>query len=206
MKLTAIIPAALVGLLIFVEIGIPAADRFDQIKNEYSSARMVHFDVVMVTISKIFDQTDSSSGEISIADDGRYYARVGGDIYLFDGRCIWEVSTENNQATKQCLKDGEKFENRLFFMKNLDDYFRSNAVHKNSIYHLIRNKNSINSLPDSMTIFLGGAQNRLLRIEYYDLNGDLNRIYISDDKLSDSINDQIFQIKLPDSTEVITLP
>jgi outer membrane lipoprotein-sorting protein len=182
----------------------PAIDRFQEIKTEYSLAAMVSFDILITVESKIFDEIDSAFGEISIARDGRYFARLNNDIYLFDGKCTWEFSDENNQATKRCLKEGEEIENRLAFIKNLDDYYETMVIEKNSIYKLIKNIENVESLPDSMKINLSEAN--LSKIEYIDLNDDLNKIWILRDNTTDSLDRDIFEINLPDSVEVITLP
>ncbi len=182
----------------------PMIDRFQEIKVEYSSAAMISFGIIITVESQIFDDIDSADGGISIARDGRYYARLNDDIYLFDGKCIWEFSDENNQATKRCLKEGEEIENRLAFIKNLDDYYETSVIEKNSIYRLIKNIENKESLPDSLMIYL--EESRLSLIEYPDLNNDLNKIRILKETVSDSILHVTFEMNLPDSVEVIILP
>ncbi len=182
----------------------PVNDRFREIKAEYSSAAMVSFDILITIESKIFDEIDSASGKISIANDGRYFARLNNDIYLFDGKCIWEFSEENNQATKRCLKKDEEIENQLAFIKNLDDYYETSVIEKNSIYRLTKNIENNESLPDSMKIYL--SESNISKIEYLDLNNDLNKIRILTEITSDSVYREIFEMNLPDSAEVITLP
>jgi outer membrane lipoprotein-sorting protein len=182
------------------------SDRFDEIKKGLSDARLVDFEVAATIDSKVFDQTDSSNGQITIADDGRYFARMNDDIYLFDGKCIWEISLENKQATKQCLKDGESFENRLFFLKNLDQYYATSPIKKGKEYFLRRIDKESNSLPDSIKIYLDNSGKKLSRLEYFDLNGDINRVHIIKETISDSIIARRFEINLPDSIEIINIP
>lgn len=179
-------------------------DRFQEIKAELDSAAMVSFDVLTIVESEIFDEIDSTAGKISIARDGRYVARLNDDIYLFDGECVWEFSSENNQATKRCLGEGEEVENRLGFIKKLDDYYKTSVIKENSIYRLIKKGEDDGSLPDSMLIYL--KESKLARIEYLDLNNDLNKVWILKETISDSLPEEVFEINLPDSAEVITLP
>jgi len=183
-----------------------AGDKFESIKKEFTSAKLIRFEVATATVSKLFDDIDSARGEILIADDGRYNARLNDDIYLFDGRCIWEISGANRQATKQCLKEGEKFENRLFFIKELDKYFSTSIIKKDRQYQLRRNAGSDNALPDSLMVYINKSGSNISRLEYYDLNGDLNRVHILDREISSAISEDDFRINLPDSIEVITLP
>jgi outer membrane lipoprotein-sorting protein len=196
----------LLAFFIFSLAAIAADDKFESIKKDFTSAKLIRFEVAMATVSKVFDDVDSARGEILIADDGRYNARLNDDIYLFDGRCIWEISGVNRQATKQCLKEGEKFENRLFFIKELDKYFSTSVIKKDRQYQLLRNAGSDNALPDSLTVYLNKSGSNITRLEYYDLNGDLNRVYILDREFSDTVSENDFRINLPDSIEVITLP
>ncbi len=189
-------------------VGITAApaDLYEKIKNEFASAPMVILKVDLITSSKIFESSDTSSGTISIADDGRYCARLGNDTYLFDGKCIWEVSAENRQATKQCLKEGEKFENRLFFLKDLSNYYKPSAIKKDAQYLLILKRKHSSALPDSLNLHLDSGSSSISKIDYHDLNGDLNEVIIKKQSILKEIDKSAFLIKLPDSTEVINIP
>jgi len=167
-------------------------------------ARMIRFNIESIVVSKIFGSIDTAHGDVSIADDGRYSAEINGDLYLFDGKCIWEYSAQNAQATKQCLKEDEEFENRLFFLKNLDHYYSTSSVSPDSIYKLIRAKEDDDALPDSLLVTL--SESRLVKMEYYDLNNDLNVVSLKKESLSDSVENRVFSPAFPDSTEIIDLP
>ncbi len=201
---------ALVVILLFTDLtpvsGADKGDKFDIIKSDLSSARQVKLDVAITVTSKIFKDIDSSAGKVAIADDGRYFARFNHDVYLFDGKCTWEISTEYRQATKRCLKDGEKFENRLVFLKNLDEFYISQPIKKDFIYHLTCRDCKDSPMPDSLTIYLDKSADRINRLEYFDLNGDLNRVYILSEKPAAVVEDSLYHFNLPDSMEVITLP
>jgi outer membrane lipoprotein-sorting protein len=183
---------------------IPDSDKFNELKKELSSAAMVRFDILITVESSVFDEIDSTYGDISVANDGRYFARLNGDEYLYDGKCIYEYSAENNQVTKRCPSEGEVVENRLGFIKNLDKYYKTTVVEQDSIYTLAKIAENEESLPDSMTIYLKGGN--LARLEYYDLNDDLNKVDILSEAIFDSLKINIFELNLPDSVEVIILP
>lgn len=191
-------------MTVFWVSGRGAIDRFEAVKNEYAAAKIIKLDIEIVVVSQVFGNVDTARGEISIADDGRYLALINEDYYLFDGKCVWEYSAENNQATKECLKEGEHFENRLFFIKSLDHYYSTFTNISDSVYRLIRIKERQNSLPDTLIVYLSNS--RLSSIEYLDLNDDLNRISILRETLLDTLAAGTFQISLPDSVEIITLP
>lgn len=182
----------------------PSSDKFESVKKRYASAKMIDLGVDIIVVSDVFDDVDTSQGRILITDDGRYFAGLENDIYLFDGRCIWEYSAENNQATKKCLKENQGFESRLIFVKNLDQHYATSVVKADSVYHLSRLDDSDDSLPDSLTVYLG--RNGLSSVEYYDLNGDLNRVRVVYETVMDFISEEFFEINLPDSVEIISLP
>lgn len=183
-----------------------ADEQFLEILHQIAASKMVTFDIASVVNSKVFEDTDSTAGLIIIADDGRYFAQFKNDLYLFDGRCLWEISSQNRQAAKRCPEEGEKFTNRLSFLKSLESHFRISPIHRNKEYQLFsKNKDDAN-LPDSLIVFIDSAGSKLSRIEYYDLNGDLNRVYILSQKISDTADSKFFEVTLPDSMEVIILP
>ena len=196
----------ILGLICLIGITANSADKFTLIKNRINSATIVRFGVLITIESKIFDEVDSLTGLILLAKDGRYRAELGDDIYLSDGMTNWEYSAENNQATKRELSDGEIADNRLAFFKDLDSYYSSSIVEKDLIYTLIRLKNSDEALPDSMTVYISNKTMQISKIEYYDLNEDLNSVYITEEFYEDKIEENLFNLNLPDSVEIISLP
>jgi outer membrane lipoprotein-sorting protein len=180
------------------------ADDFEKIKKQYDSAAMVILEVDIMVESKIFNETDSSRGYIAVTEDGRYITEINNDVYLFDGNCKWEYSAENNQVTKRCPEDDETVDNRLAFIKNLDEYYKTDTIYVDSVYRLTKTGEDDESLPDTLLIYL--RESRLSTIEYLDLNDDMNRVIISKQIVSDSVDADRFRINLPDSVEIITLP
>ena len=57
-----------------------------------------------------------------------------------------------------------------------------------------------------MVIILKENLDQISKIEYYDLNDDLNCIYINKEYYEDKIKENLFDINLPDSVEIISLP
>jgi len=196
----------IIGLVCLIAVRAHTDDKFRLIKNNINSAAIVQLDVLITVKSKVFNDTDSATGEILLADDGRYRLLLNDDIYLNDGEYNWEYSAENNQATKRAFKEGEILDNRLGFFKNIDSYYFTNVVKKDSEYYLSKIDDTDNALPDDMTIYLKKDKDEILKIEYYDLNDDLNCIYINSQNCLNSIKKNSFEISLPDSTEIISLP
>ena len=191
--------------MFFMTAGIYSyAGSLDTVIDRYADAKMVRLDVRIVVVSDVFGDTDTTAGKITIADDGRYAAYIGGDFYIFDGKCIWEYSHDNEQATRDCLKPGEVFENELVFIKNLKKYYKTAEERKDTLFLLVKKDSVQNQLPDSLYMTVHDL--RLANLRYYDLNHDKNLVYILSDSVMDAVDPTAFNIDLPDSTEVITLP
>lgn len=200
------IKALIIMLLPFIITGLDdsLAGSLDSVVARYSDAKMVRLDVRIVAVSDVFGDTDTTAGKITIADDGRYAAYIGNDFYIFDGKCIWEYSQDNEQATRDCLKPGEVFENELVFIKNLKKYYKTAEEQKDTLFLLVKKDSVRNQLPDSL--YLTIQNSRLSNLRYYDLNRDKNLVYVLSDSVMDAVDPTAFNINLPDSTEVITLP
>nr|MBN2277999.1 hypothetical protein [candidate division Zixibacteria bacterium] len=194
------------GLILLPLLSLVDAETGDPLemkKQEYSRAAMIQLEVEIVVVSDVFDEIDTSRGEITIASDDRYRADINDDFYLFDGTCIREYSAENAQVTLDCLKEGEYFENQLSFIKDFDHCYKTEKSNIPGKYRLTKIPECGMQPPDSLTISID--KKSPASIEYFDLNGDLNRINILKETFYDSIDDDIFNLRLPDSVEVIEL-
>lgn len=193
-------------LISFSSLSLAGDDLLENIKKDWSAAKLIRFDVLIAVESEVFNTVDSTSGNIVIAEDGRYRANIGDELFLFDGKCIWEVSFANLQATCQCLKEGERFENRLIFLKDISSYYRTTSSIKGDGYLLVKNQGIGEALPDSINVYLDRKANRISLLEYYDLNSEKNTVFLHDVKLQSEVEDKIFEYLPSDSIEVITLP
>ncbi|MBN2227833.1 MAG: hypothetical protein JW763_10775 [candidate division Zixibacteria bacterium] len=193
-----------IALLVILPVVATATDAYTALKTRFAAAAQITLDVLITVDSDMFGTVDSADGVIYIAADGRYYARIIDDVYLFDGKCIWEYSAENNQVTKDCLDDDEYFKSKLSFIKNLDRHYEASTLRPDSLYILRRLNDEDSSLPDSLNLSL--ADKNLSRISYYDLNNDLNTVMIQSQQCDSVVTDSLYHITIPDSTEIIVVP
>ncbi len=203
-----IIKLLLVGLAFIAGQAILAGeDNLARIKRDLAQAALVSMEVEIEIHSDIFEEIQNSRGEIRVAADGRYRADINDDIYLFDGKNVWEYSKDNNQATKREIKEGEVLTNRLDFIRNLDDYFRTEPITPDRHYRLIKAvPQSESFLPDSMEIYLDNTGKKISRMAFRDINGDLNIIKISRQKALTYSDPSRLRADFPKGTEIITLP
>lgn len=194
------------GLACLIVPNAFAYDKFEIIKSRLDSAAIVRLDLIITIESKIFEEIDTALGRIYFSENGQYYAKINDDIYLFDGTYNWEFSSENNQATKQKLGLTEQPDNRLSFFKDIDKYYKSTAMEPDRKYKLVKLNETNDALLDSLTIFLNKKGSAISRLEYLDMNGDLNKVYITEEEFLNQPDSNLFKIDLPDSVEIISLP
>lgn len=187
-----------------VGIGYGSDDCLENLKSSYSASNMIVLKAELSVYSTVFEDTDEYDVNIFIADSGFYRVELDKDVYLYDGNRVWEYSFENNQATYRDAAPGERPVDQISFIKNLDRFYDSEVVKPCRIYELAKTDSTAESLPDEMTLIF--SNKKLQRIEYYDLNGDLNTFKIKDVRLFNEFSRAPFQQDFPDSTEIIALP
>jgi outer membrane lipoprotein-sorting protein len=182
-----------------------AADRFAVIKTELAEAPCVRFEFLSIIESEIFDQTDTVEGEAYIARDGRYNVTIGTEQYLFDGDKLYSYSADNNQVVIESIDEKEETGSQISFITRLDEFYRTQVVTPGERYRLARKADVQGELPDSISVILSPQENRIARLEYFDVNDERNVIVILK-QLPDTVCfDERFRPNFPDSVEKIKL-
>ncbi len=193
-------------ILFFVvgRVGYSGEDCLEKLIDNYSASKLIVINAELSVYSTVFEDTDNYDISLYIADSGFYRIELDKDVYLYDGNKVWEYSYENNQATYRETAPGERPADQISFIKNLDRFYKSKVVKTCHIYELTKIDSTAEGLPDEMTLIF--SNDKLQRIEYYDLNGDLNTFKIKDVRLLNEFNRGPFKKDFPDSTEIIALP
>jgi outer membrane lipoprotein-sorting protein len=191
-------------LLFSATMSLAGEDCLEKLQNSFSTSKLIAIKADLSVYSTVFEDTDEYNVNIFIADSGFYRVELDKDVYLFDGKKVWEYSYENKQATYRETAPGERPVDEISFIKNLDRFYESKVIKPCRIYELTRIDSTDEGLPDEMTLIF--ANDKLQRIEYKDLNGDLNTFKIKEIKLFNEFNQAPFKQDFPDSTEIIALP
>ena len=192
------------ALCLLVEASSSAPDRLDILKRQFARADCVSFRFLSIVESGIFDRSDTIEAEATIAADGQYVINLGRDQYLYDLEYLYSFSSDNNQVTVEKANDMEVPE-ELSFVKRLDDFYRSFVLKPDLRYRLLRLSTEESNIPDSLLLFLRPDSLMLDRIEYYDINEELNLIIFLEQTVNESCPDTPFVPNYPDSVEVIRL-
>lgn len=182
-----------------------ADDRFEAIKAELVEAACTHIRFLSIIESQIFDQVDTAQGEALIAGDGRYRVAVGPDEYLSTKDTLYSYSKRHNQVTVEPLAPDIERLTEVSFVIRLDDFFKTAIIQPDLMYKLIRDDGEAVGLPDSITLYLHPEREAIDRIEYFDINGEMNRIvFLSIDPMR-ACEEGRFDPSYADSVDVVRL-
>lgn len=182
-----------------------AADKFDKIKGELKAAGCVRLEFLSILHSSIFRQTDTSHGTALIARDGRYRVTLGTDQFLNDARHLYSYSQENDQVIVEGVDSSIAFSKEVSYITRLDDFFETYVDRVGSVYRLVRTAVGVRNIPDSLRITLSKEKDRIERLEYRDVNGELVSIILERQELRVTCEDREFEPDFPDSVERVKL-
>jgi outer membrane lipoprotein-sorting protein len=203
MKNLTIIAALVCGS--FLQAGNLRADGFDRIKSRLAEAGCVRLDFISILESRIFRQTDSTTGSAYISRDGRYRVTVGSDEYLCDGGSLYGYSPENNQVTIQTVDSTNAFSREVSYVTRLDEFFTTSTIKPNRTYRLVRKSTSMQNLPDSMTVTIDSRAQKILEIDYLDINDEPVRLVFTHQATDSTCTDSSFKPDFPDSVERVRM-
>ncbi len=196
----------IVGVFCCLGLGAAfSADSFEQIKKAMAEAGCNRFEFLSVVESDIFDTVDSTAGVACIARDGRYSVTIGTDQYLYDGEYLYSFSGINNQVTVERVDPRTVAGEEISFVTRLDEFFSTSQTSVPGQYRLVKTAGDAENLPDSMLVTITTEPLGLSRIEYYDLNDELNRIIFLSQRTDAECDSTRFLPVFPDSAEVIKL-
>ncbi len=182
-----------------------ANDRFDLLIERLNSAKCLSMRFVSVIKSDIFDDIDSTSGELYVASDGRFFLDAGSDQFLFDGSNIYTYSESANQVIIETPVDSESTSREFSFLLMLDRLYSIEPITPNREYQLRIKTHTSETYPDSMVVHIDDSDQILKRLEYYDINDELNTIIVNWMKLSTACRSSQFIPSFPDSVERVKL-
>ncbi len=184
---------------------LEAKDPFDKIKRDFREAACSEVSFVSVLESRVFDEVDSTEGQIYLAENGRYWLEIGPDQYLMTHRELYSYSSENNQVTIQQVDTTDESPSEISLLRRLDELYETHIITRGREYRLIRISKHGEDLPDTMLVYLDSSGKKLERLEYNDINGDRNRVLIRSYSHQKECNQDRFKPDFPDSAQRIKL-
>ncbi len=187
-------------------IGLTAsADSFDRIKSELASPGCRKIEFLNTVNSQIFDVVDSTYGTALLSSDGRYNISIGPNQYVCDLKHVYSYSEDNNQVVIEAADSATYSDDELSFVLKLDDLYTTKVLKPNLLYRLTRKGDSEGDFPDSMVITIDSDKLLLKKIEYYDVNDELNTITLIKQDYHAVCKQEEFEPNFPDSVERVRL-
>ena len=87
----------------------------------------------------------------------------------------------------------------------LDEIYIVDPLTPGEKYRLVKRKFGYDNVPDSLIVAVRPDTTLLNWIEYYDVNGELNRIVLLEQTTSETCPDSLFVPAYPDSVERVRL-
>ncbi len=178
-------------------------DAFVRIKSQLSEAPCLSIKFYSIIVSEVFETTDTLVGTALFSKDGKYLISIGEDLYLNNLETVWSYSRENNQVVIEKVALNTDGADQFLFITRLDELYNSTILSPDSLYLLTARGELEGDIPDSMTVIVDAGRDELIEMIYYDLNEELNRIVLLETEIRKACADTEFQMKLPDSVDVV---
>lgn len=196
-------------VVICIVVGLPlaalSADPFELLKGRIANSGCTTMKFLSIVESEIFGSIDSTDGMAYLASDGRYNLSIGSEQYLRDASYLYSYSLENNQVIIEPV-DRAPDQSELSYLTRFDEHYITTVVKAGKSYRLVAlTVDDSDDQPDTLRIELDKTGESIKTIEYFDINGDLNRIRFLEMEFYDSCLTEWFIPQFPDSTERVKL-
>ncbi|MCP4684381.1 MAG: outer membrane lipoprotein carrier protein LolA [bacterium] len=199
-----IVVAALTASLCLGGVSL-AEDRLEQVKKSMSESQCYEIKFLSIVESDVFNSVDTTKGEAYLSLDGRYSVKIGTDRYVYDREFLYSYSKEQNQVTIEPFDHRNAPIEEVTFIVRLDEYYETHTVKRDREYRLLRIDTTGADLPDSLRLFLEPKKAKIDRIEFFDLNEDLNSIVFRSQKAKSKCSNKKLFLDYPDDASVIRM-
>jgi outer membrane lipoprotein-sorting protein len=192
------------GLLALVLSSVAVfGSSFERTKRKLASSNCIYYQFVTTVESKVFDVVDTAYCTAYIAKDGRFRVEVGPDYFIFNGDSLYSYSFENNQVVIEQPDPDDPVSSEISFVMKLEEWYDSSELKEKNTYKLVKRKGIEGEIPDSMIMSIDKESTDIKTIQYFDQNGDLNNIIITNQVIDTACNSDRFIPDYPDSVEKI---
>ncbi len=195
-------PLTVLGLMAATAI---AADSFEKVKSQFANATCVHIEFISIIDSDIFNTVDSIYGVADIAQDGRFYVRIGAEEYLYDNQNLYTYSVHTNQVIIDQPLNNLFAGSEIAMITRMNEYYDTETIQTDASYRLYKKRAEDTGLPDTVTVQLQEDTGQIAWLRYLDINRDPNTILMRHQRVSDDCDSSLFIPSFPDSAERVRL-
>jgi outer membrane lipoprotein-sorting protein len=181
------------------------SDSFQKIKDHLASASCISIGFVSILESDIFKSIDTTVGTAYFSRDGRYFVKLGDDMYLSDNHHRYSYTPANNQVIIQKTDSSGSDAKELFYITRLDEWYETAILTPDKEYKLTRKPGSVGSLPDSLRVTIDKRKGRIARISYFDENDEPVSLVLLQESFPAACDDAQFVPRFPDSVETVKM-
>ena len=194
------------GIAILIGDHAFGADPLDLVNQRSADAVCIRYEFLSIIESDVFGTIDTTIGSADLAADGRFDIWLGSDRYLYDLEKFYSYSISNNQVVIEPAEAGASVADEIRFLTQLEDRYNSQPDQKKGQYCLRQKEDDLQGdLPDSLHITINLEELIIEKVEYFDLNDDLNRLIIQKQAYFDNCDVANFLPDFPDSVERVKL-
>ena len=130
---------------------------------------------------------------------------IGSDQYLYDSKHLYTYSKINNQVIVETPNDSGVIVGEISFITNIDKWYSTQVVDKNSKYRLLLKNSSLAGMdmPDSMTVYVTESSRSFDSLAFFDINEDRNVIQFLCQILVSVCTEELFEPSFPDSVDIV---
>lgn len=194
------------GIAVLIGAQAFGNDPLKKVNQRSADAVCIRYEFLSIIESEIFGTVDTTIGSADLAADGRFDIWLGGDRYLYDLERMYSYSISNNQVVIEPAEAGANVADEIRFLTRLEELYHAKPDTNKGRYSLTRKKEDLQSdLPDSLHITINPEKLIIEKVEYFDLNDDLNRLIIQKQEYHDNCEAAPFLPDFPDSVERVKL-
>lgn len=193
------------GLLLLAVAGF-ADEVYERVVADLAKPGCTEVTFLSIIRSQVFEFEDTLAGVARMDDEGRYDITVGSDRYLCDLKHIYEYAQSTNQVVIVSFDSSSSGAHQLTCFTDIDRYYHLvEVVVGGKQYQLARRQGVGLDIPETLAISVDGKTERVSRMEYLDINDDLNTIMILNTETGTDCPPEYFLPNFPDSVERVYL-
>lgn len=152
----------------------------------------------------------TDAGMLTLSRPGRMrweYSQPKGNLWISDGKQVFNYSLAENRVKRQPLKESEDFQAPLAFLLgklHFDKEFRNLQSHPEGSGGIrIVAEPKVDTLPYSQVEFLVSAENHILEVKVIGFDKSILVYNFDQEKMNIPVDPKLFQFRIPPGAEVV---
>jgi len=182
-----------------------------KVKDKYHDLKTFYAEFSQTSYWKLADNVHEQKGKIWLKDTDKFRIETEDQTVVSDGKTIWTYSQFNNQVIiDKAEKSGEEIRlpKDIFFKysENYNQLYLREAKIEDQPCHVLELRAKTEDIfVKYMKIWINVKVFIPIKIEQIDINDNSNSYLLKNIQMNETITDNLFIYKVPDSVEVIDM-